>query len=205
MSGRLQGAFVRTGIVGFGVAVAAMVVLTGCSSGTTGGGGSTTSSAATTTASGNGAPAVTNPLDLSKFASNPCGTLTSAQLSTLGATGQGKQSVFGDPTTHATLGADCTWKQGNSLFGVYLGTAQPTGLGYYYTNGGTPQRLPDVDGRPAIETASKPDIGLCQIMVGASSSTFYGAEAVSIPEGTDPCTVVQQVLSAMTATIKSGS
>ena len=191
----------RTGIVGFGLAVAAMVVLTGCSGGTTGGSGTTTGSAGpATTASGGGAPKVTTPLDISRFSQNACGALTATQLTALGV--KDKSPVSGTMKgISGALGPNCAWLTSTNGT-ITIGFSTSTGLSYWYSGGGSPQRLPDIDGQPAI-LSSPASNGGCDISVGASDTSFYDATVGSA--GSDPCSLAQQVATAIAQTIKSGS
>jgi hypothetical protein len=210
-----QGADVRSGVVGFGlVTVVAMTVLAGCSS-TTGGSASPSSGAASSPAgssgssspAGDGAPKVTNPIDISKWAQNPCSVLTPTQLTSIGVTGQGKSATFG-ALGPGTLGPDCTWtlRQGDHLtsWAVYFGTnSKVRGLNYYYDNG-APKPLPDIDGQPAIIGSNVAELQDCTVAVGASDTTFFAGRVIGAPQGTDPCSVATQIATDMTTNMKSG-
>ena len=99
---------------------------------------------------------------------------------------------------------NCGWLTGG-VTGITISytTTNKDGLAYYYALGGTPQRLPDIDGQPALVSAPGNN-GACTIAVGASDTAFYTAMIRDDNSG-DPCALAQQVAAAMTQTIKSGS
>jgi len=200
---------VRSGIVGIGLAVAAVVALAGCSSPTTGGASAATSPAATTTAaaSGGGAPKVSTPVDITKFQQTPCSGLTAGQLTTFGVKNQtGTQGTQRGNTAAGTvtdIGLNCGWlTSGNVIIVIAFTTTNKQGLGFYYWPGSTPQQLADIDGQPAINVGST-EKGACAVAVGASDTAFYLATTRN-DTGGDACTLAQQIATAMTQTIKSG-
>jgi hypothetical protein len=181
--------------------VAALLVLAGCSSG--GSGGSAPSSSAAPSTLGNGAPKVTSPVDIGRYQQNPCGALTPTELLSFQVTtGQAgtKGTMLGQ--NNSQLGVDCTWLTSNNV-GLSLSfTTDKEGLGFFYGGGSTPDRIPDIEGQPAVISAADETSGDCVISVGASDTAFYAATVKNDTEA-NPCTFAQQVLTAVTSNLKS--
>jgi hypothetical protein len=146
---------------------------------------------------------VTTPVDISKYAQNPCGGLIPAQLTTLGITDHdGARGTASDENGNS-IAVTCGWETTGQVTIAIQFAPNSGGLGYFYSKGANLQRLADMQGQPAIVASPNNGQGACTVAVGASDTAFYGA-TVNYDKAADPCALAQQVAQAMTATIKSG-
>ncbi|OLR90970.1 hypothetical protein BJP25_30950 [Actinokineospora bangkokensis] len=146
-----------------------------------------------------------NPLDVSKFAGEPCTGLTAAQAGELGVEN-------GTPDTGAAS-KSCTW---NNQYGAQVNLA-------FFDNRGLDaifaaersgafthfERVDDVDGYPAVValTNDRRGKGECSLWVGvAEDSTISLATAQSRENvgTTDPCSVSTRVADLVVKTVKAG-
>lgn len=153
-----------------------------------------------------GAPRATHPLDTTKWQANPCTAVTPGQLAAIGLPA-GKLSP--DPQ-----GNFCDWKPQLDVnyslgFNTSFDPGAAKGLAnlYEFAQPGSMQRLPDIDGVPAVTSPSGNTNGSCTIYLGATDSVSY-AVAVEIDQGlphyADPCTPAGQIAAAATETMKAG-
>lgn len=202
-----------------GIAVA-VVLVAGCSdkqSGnatpatTTGGGSTSTEQTTPTTTSSGGAPAVKDPIDASKFAPQPCTSLSATALKALNISKPGKPD-----TTSAVAqgsGPSCVWNSDDQpvgrTYGVGFLTANKNGLSDTYRGG--KKAFPgyfeptEVSGYPAVFNGLADDrsSGSCNVTVGISSSLAFrvglqGARDV----GAKGCDVVKEAAAAVIQTLK---
>jgi uncharacterized protein DUF3558 len=197
---------VRRNIVIIGTALAAALLMAGCSSSGTGSpGAASTTTADSSTPNLYGAPHVANPLDTSKVQQNPCGSITSAQLATFN---------IGTTTKVITggVGPGCDWSADDpAKSGVTLGylTAGAVLSSIYYGKStyAVFKVWPAIDGYPAVSALSAPEPnGMCDISVGMSDSLAMDIQ-LSVNSGqyvSDPCTPNQQLVADIISNIKNG-
>lgn len=204
----------RKGVVLAGLALVSL--LSGCTT-TTAGNATSEGDAATSESppgtSGelptDGAPAVANPIDTSRFERDSCLVLTSGQVGELGlvAPGEAVESAFG---------SECLWKNDSvgararililsedrrGLSAVYA--AEERGEWDYF------DELPPIDGYPAVARGLSDDRaeGVCSVVVGASDEIAF-VVAVTLSEGNrgkkDPCDVGVIVAGMALGTMKAG-
>jgi hypothetical protein len=207
--------------VSAGIAVA-VVLAAGCSdkqSGTalpattTGGDGTGTSTggtAPTTTPSG-GAPTVKDPLDASKYLSQPCAILSATALTGLNVSKPGVPN--GNGPVAQSAGPYCTWNTDdqpvNQSYGVGFLTGNKNGLSDTYRGG--KKAFPgyfeptEVNGYPAVfnDLTDDRSNGSCNITVGVSGSLAFrvGIEG-SKDTGAKSCDLVKQVAATVIQTLK---
>lgn len=205
----------REGLIKITAAVTtALILASGCSDKqngtatavpTTGGNTAPTREPGSTTPSApGGAPKVTNPLDASKFLTQPCAVLSAAQLKTFNITTPGKSN------TDSTTGPGCSWSN-DDLVGYNIGflTINKNGLSDIYRAGkefweGYFEPT-EVDGYPAVFhdlTDGRPT-GSCQIAVGISDTlAFRAVEQSSSDRGPKACEGATAVAAAVIQTMK---
>lgn len=168
-----------------------------------------TSSTATSAVNGAGkAPPVTNPLDVSKFMTNPCLSITSTQAADLTIEPQGKRV-----TTDSVQG--CAWPYGpNRAYDITVGYIVPdakNGLQNLYDlnaagqyNGGYFEPT-TIDGYPGAYNSILEDRakGRCQLSVGLNNQTLLFM-LLRGPDNTDLCKGVAKAATAVVETIKRG-
>lgn len=192
-------------------AVAALTLLTACTSPKTGtGSAETTSPTAGTTASqgqGGDAPKVPAPLPVDGLLSAPCSALSPAQQDDIGMVKPGE-------VTKGPAGPDCTWASvstdantvsvspfptnKNGLSDIYAGKAQ----GAYF------EPL-TIAGYPAVSTnvSDLRSQGNCPIWVGVTDqlAVVVTAQILRGENKTQPCTVAQKVAEAMIQHLKGAA
>ncbi|WP_285486012.1 DUF3558 domain-containing protein [Amycolatopsis taiwanensis] len=195
----------------------AMLAVAGCTQ-TSGGGtpspssgapatGNTASSARPSTAGGaNTAPAITNPLDVSKFMADPCLSITSAQAAKLTISSQGQR-------LNVDIGEACDWKYGTNLeFDVGVSYIIPeggNGLQNLYNQKAAGQydqgyfEPTTIDGYPAVyeEGSDNRPKGQCSLSVGINEQTFI---TVLNNGSGNVCGGTEKIASAVVETIKRG-
>jgi hypothetical protein len=173
--------------------------------------GSTTTSTGVTPVAD--APKVAKPLDTSKWQSKPCSVLTNTQLSTLGVNAKGSDN------SNTSVGPGCTWGEPDDatkpILGITFVTGNTDGLSSLYTKhqqGSMPilNRLPDIDGYPAVIYSSDPGAiqsGICFVAVGVTDQLDISTSA-TISEGPNKqnaCNVAMQMAKATMDTMLGGS
>lgn len=195
----------RRNILTIGTALMAILLAAACSSTSTGSPSATTTDSLTPNLYG--APHVATALDTAKFQSNPCSSITSAQLATLD---------IGTSTRVATggVGPTCNWAANGD------GTKSTATIGYLTSGAGLSSIystkssyavftvLPDIDGYPAVSalTVDERSSGTCDISVGVSDSLAVDI-SLSVASGqykSDPCTPNQQLAADVISNIKNG-
>lgn len=182
----------------------------------TGSGSGTDNSASAKPGPGNryGAPAVTQPLDVTKYIQNPCSALTTAQLHALHVTKAGTLE-------HDSGGSSCSVDPKYDVvytlsFNTHFDEGQPTGLANAYWAANGPdftkdylKRLPDIQGVPEVTEPQQNTDGGCYIYLGATDQISYAA-GVTVSSAAEPqyrtaCSIAQQLAKDMTETMRSGT
>lgn len=161
-----------------------------------------------------GAPAVTDPIDTSKWEAKPCAVITAAQFSTVGL-----KKVEAEPDD-AMAGPKCNWyPEGRGLLGGTFITASPTskspqGLSTVYANNKEYdykvwQELPPIQGHPIVAATEFDDRprGECAVAVGLRDDLVYDV-SVTDPEkswGKDPCATAAKVAKLAVTTMTGGA
>ncbi|WP_406640961.1 DUF3558 domain-containing protein [Amycolatopsis sp. WGS_07] len=198
-------------------AVAAAVVVSGCSGGSASGGSPGSASAPASSSSAGkalpyaGAPKVENPLPDSVLSVHPCDSaLTPEQV--------GKaltQRPLGEHDDKPELGAQCHWT--NSEVGAGVSVIYVTkvldGLSAVYANT-KPQStvwrpLPSVQGLPAVAHSTYSSEGsksFCQVSVGISDKYTVGVSVnlspAKVGEQKDPCKAAETVADMVVTNLK---
>lgn len=154
-----------------------------------------------------GAPRVTDPLDATRFFTEPCTVLSQAQLATF------EVSRPGIPTTTGAVaeysGPYCSWHAATelaSMIGVGFLTGNENGLSDTYR--GRDQFdyfIPTtVDGYPAVfvDGSDLRDSGSCNITVGISDTLAFNAAEQGRLDAQGSCDRARQVAVAALATLK---
>jgi hypothetical protein len=154
------------------------------------------------------APPVKQPIDASKYVTNPCSSLTYAQVTGIGGSEAGKPGDNGS-------GPGCTWRVGSnfdtSIRIAYL-TATQTGLSNIYALNDTGEwkggyfEPTEISGYPAafvsgIDIRAKGD---CTFAVGITDELMFTV-IVQSRAGNDSCTAAKNVSSEVLKTIQRGS
>lgn len=155
----------------------------------------------------NTAPVVANPLDVSKFMTSPCLSMTSAQATELTVSPQGRPENRDSPA--------CTWRYGPNLeWNVSVGYVVPdakNGLqNLYHQNAAgwfskgyfEPTRIDDY---PAVYNSDSDDRakGQCELSVGVNEQTMITV-LNNGENNTDLCRGAAKVANAVVETIKRG-
>ncbi|MGW5050465.1 DUF3558 domain-containing protein [Actinokineospora sp. NPDC004072] len=203
-----------TRFIGAAVIAACAIGLSACSeSGTpTPGDGRATTTAppsaetTTTTAAGDdrfGAPHVENPLDAAKQLEDPCTSLTSAQLRTLG----GFQEFSSDPED---TDPSCLWKNEDLVtIAVSYITANKNGLADLYRGQQQGQwaywEPTTVSGYPGVfqHASDNRARGYCTISVGVTDELHFSA-TISRGDKAQACDQIKDVAAAVVDTLKGG-
>lgn len=156
------------------------------------------------------APGVDNPLDASRFFTDPCTVLTQAQLTTFSITRPGVPETTGGVAEEA--GPFCTWIAADELgsaTGVGFLTGNKNGLSDTYRGRDLFEdfRPTEVDEYPAV-FANSPDLrsmGACTIVVGISDSLAIQATEQGELDAQGSCARAKQVAAAVLATIRGGN
>ncbi|WP_169515761.1 DUF3558 domain-containing protein [Amycolatopsis nigrescens] len=199
----------HAGAAGVGVA---LLVLTGCSQEAPGTPGAQPSAAGSTGQSlpstGNSkAPRVANPLDASKFATDPCTSLSQARLQNFGVQGSGRPTQSEDGVgcgwtfgANGAIGAGVSYipKVENGLNNAYaLNDANVYSKGYFVPT--------EVDGYPAVYNGlvDQRAQGACEMAVGISDKSIFVVRLTDRP-GKDVCKAAANFAEAVVQTIKEG-
>jgi hypothetical protein len=156
---------------------------------------------------------VSNPLDATKYVSQPCGVLSSATLKSLNITKPGKPDT--DSQVAKTAGPYCGWFSDDQpipkSYDVGLLTGNKNGLSDTYRGG--KRAFPgyfeptDVSGYPAVfnDGADGRPTGRCNITVGISDTlAFRAATTFTSKEGAASCDAAKQLASAVIQKLKEG-
>jgi hypothetical protein len=183
------------------IAAAAAGVLSACSGGSDGGSSIPTlaPSSAAASSSSRLAPAVPAALPADQLSSDPCGALSTAQVSQIGLTGAGKAS-------QNSSGPSCVWKSAsNDANSVSISpmTANKNGLNDIYAGKAKDKYFEptSVSGYPAVYADITDDrsSGYCTLWVGVTDQLAVGVLTI-IGAGTNksnPCPVVERTATAM--------
>jgi len=212
---------VRWGLIKVSAGIAVAVVLAaGCSdkqSGTaTGPGGGDTTGTSTgkstpSSTSTSGAPEIKNPLDASKFTSQPCSILSAGTLQELKISKPGQVNNTGG--LGQTVGPTCQWTTDDQPlsrgYGITIVTGNPHGLSdilragkSYFPGYFEPT---EVSGYPAVFNGLTDDRarGGCNITVGISDRVAIGVVIVSSRDvGAKGCDLVKQLAATVIQTLK---
>lgn len=206
-----------------GLAAVAMVVA-GCSSGD--GGSETLAPATAATASGSGssdpssgsdgsrtehgAPKVSDPLDASKYLTQPCSVLTTAQAQSFSQSNPGEPDV--DSALARGVGPGCDWggETLNEEFRVGFLSGNKKGLDDTYRGKAQYDAYfeeTSVDGYPAVFSAATDarDRGECSVTTGISDSMAFHITWQGRLKGQASCDRAKEVASAVIQTIKGGA
>jgi hypothetical protein len=209
----------RASVLG-GAALAAGVLLAGCTS-TTGGSAQPANSASPADTTSQPAPSgkvqkVTTPLDASKFAGDPCGLVPKDLLSQLGYADPGDPRPQ-DSSPERQSGPSCGWHirgAGTSVL-VILGTGNRdagggglAGIQAAHERPNSPIKFlepaPDVDGYPALyfDTRDRRPNGNCTIALGIADDLAISIFADGYEGRQDSCDVAQRVAAGTVKTLK---
>jgi len=200
-------------IIAAGVTVAT-VCLTACSEGESAGTSPTpsptTSSSDTAAPTGQAAPTVSHPLEVSSYAADPCTSLTAQQAAELEIGPQGQE-------LHLTSGElGCSWKfgtnRGSEAQIIYSVPESGKGLQHLYDLNATGWFARGyfeptvVDEYPAAfnSTSETRSQGVCFLTVGVSSDTLLNAQVIG-EAGKDNCKAASTVAARALDTIKAGA
>jgi hypothetical protein len=158
----------------------------------------------------NGAPKVDNPIDATRFAQDPCATLTTTQATDLNVPTTGEPAdIIG--------GVGCEWANRETRGWILVGffTEGHSGLSAIYAANERGdfaffEPLPDINGHPAV--ASDVDDGrargLCTVLVGVTDELVtqisVRLSAANVGEK-DPCEVTVDVADMALQTMKKGA
>ncbi|WP_132876612.1 DUF3558 domain-containing protein [Tamaricihabitans halophyticus] len=155
---------------------------------------------------GHGAPAVEEPLDVSKFEQDPCAALTPNQLNDLNLPEQGEVDK------DSTAGPTCSWAnvETSGLASIILVTAGGRGLtGVYDANSrgryNVFEPVGDIEGHPAVIYATRAVSRSCTVSVGLRDdlSMDVGVRTSSSNQSGDACETVQGIAGYMLQTMKA--
>lgn len=169
-----------------------------------------TSSSVPTNEDTYGAPRVTQPLDATKFLSQPCAVLTQAQLDSFGVSRPGEPDT--DSEIAKVSGPGCLWHarpEVNSTIDMSFVTGNKKGLSDIYRGRSRFKFFEEttVDGYPAVfnDPSDGRPHGDCNITVGISDTLAFRAREEGGLVGQAVCDRAKQVAAAVIATLKAGS
>jgi hypothetical protein len=150
---------------------------------------------------------VANPLDTTKYQTDPCRILAAAQLQSLGLPGATPK-----PETLPT-GPACSWYSAQTLssIGTSFLTANKRGLSNLYLKKNEAalfQEIPPINGYPAIIYDQDADLrthGSCTVTVGVSDALVLAVPVQGTAQTKDPCGIAQQAAGLMIENIKGGA
>lgn len=195
-------------------AVAASLLLAGCSPEKTGTATPAPSGTASSAAPANpDVPKVATALDVSKYVSKPCDIVPSSVLSSLRFTDPG--DVQAQDNGLGASGPGCSWRvsgEGVSMQ-VIIGTGNRdrglgglAGLYSAHDSGQFPflEPAPEVQGYPAIyiDKRDRRPIGNCVLDVGVADDLAINVYAGGYEGADDSCAAAQQVAAAIITTLK---
>lgn len=199
-----------------------MVLVAGCSeepgSPTPGGDAGQTSQAAPgQQAKGlphSGAPKVENPIDTTKWESNPCAVITAEQFSAAGfPSAEGEEDLNSAGGSHT-----CNWTwldELSSATGRFAMDSIKDGLSHYYARneaGATEyfEPLTSIEGHPALVamTEDPRETGECDVDVGLRDDAVYTIQMTADSDSRwyeDPCKAAQELATLAVQTMKGGA
>jgi hypothetical protein len=160
-------------------------------------------------------PKVSDPLDASKYAADPCGLVPADVLTSLRLPVPGENRSAGNDS-RITAGPSCSWKirgegmgvlltlgtanrdrGAGGLAGLYAGYKQRTFIRYL-------EHAPDVDGYPAIYygLADQRSTGSCGLGVGIADDLAVDVYAQGYNGQDDSCGTAARIAAAMIKTLK---
>ncbi|MGW5721751.1 DUF3558 domain-containing protein [Amycolatopsis sp. NPDC003865] len=194
-------------------AVAAVLVLAGCSTEKPGTASPAPSQPASSVPVNPDVPKVTTPLDASKYAAEPCDIVPASTLSALQFTDPGDTQLQDNGIGAA--GPGCSWKIAGAgvSMQVIIGTGNRDnglgGLAGLYTaheDGQLPflEKAPDVEGYPAIyiDKRDRRPLGNCSLDVGVADDLAVGVYSGGYEGQQDSCAAASQVAAAIITTLK---
>jgi hypothetical protein len=158
-----------------------------------------------------GAPRVSDPLDATKFLTQPCAVLTPAQLA------QFSVREPGEPDTDSEIaknsGPGCLWERQDTPLGSTLDmsflTGNKKGLSDTYRGRSRFKFFEEttVEGYPAVfnDLSDGRSNGNCNITVGISDTLTFRAREGGGPAGQVVCDRTKQVAAAIIATLKASA
>ncbi|CAM4001017.1 DUF3558 domain-containing protein [Kibdelosporangium persicum] len=205
----------RHSLHGFALTVIGLTLLgTGCTVTQDGSPRSTAKPTSETTRPGPanryGAPSVSNPLDATKFLTQPCAALSTTQLTSLNLTAQGEAD-----TTSAiarNVGPGCIWQNSSTAYtlGLTFMVGNKNGLADFY-RGHQDGRFKGywiettVDDYPAVYENSTDNrkTGECDLAIGISDTLTFRTRVQS-RDGEKSCDQTKQAASLILQTLKTG-
>jgi hypothetical protein len=167
---------------------------------------STDAAASTSTSLPGGAPHVANPLDTTKYQTDPCRALTTAQVHSLDLS-----DAIPKSDTANTLGPGCIWFSTRVGYGIGVSflTSNKQGLNSLYskrTELGVFQELPPINGYPAViyGDADLRTQGTCAVAVGVSDNLLLDSNVQGTTKTKDPCGIAQRTAAMVIDNIKGG-
>jgi hypothetical protein len=151
---------------------------------------------------------VANPLETARYQADPCRTLTSAQVRSLGLA-----DAAAKPDTTAPGAAACSWysAQAGYAVGVRHNTTLNKGLSLLYRKKNEAalfQEIPPINGYPAIIFDQYADLrsqGTCGVDVGLSDAVVLDVVVQGTTRTQDPCGIAQRAAALMIDNIKGGA
>jgi hypothetical protein len=214
---------VRWGLIKVAVpAIAGVIVLAGCSAKEGGiataappaenpSDTSPTASSRTVPGGSGNAPKIENPLDASKYLTQPCAVLSPAQLQAFKITKPGTPHV--DDPVAKQAGPYCGWRSDDAIpFGFDVGFLTGNKNGLSDTLEGGKKAFPgyfeptEVEGYPAVfnDVADRRPTGACNITVGISENlAFRAQEQANKSTGARSCDGAKQLAAAVIQTLRS--
>lgn len=157
-----------------------------------------------------GAPRVSDPLDASKFLTQPCAVLTQAQLTVFSVSRPGKPDTEGAVAKNA--GPGCVWHTGaplDSTISIGFMTGNKKGLSDTYRGRSRFEYFEEttVDGYPSVfnDIVEGRPSGQCNLVVGISDTLTFLAREEGRLVGQAVCDRAKQVAAAVIATLKASA
>lgn len=153
------------------------------------------------------APRVENPLDASRFLTDPCAALTPDQLATLGVSTPGRGDT--ESEIAKTVGPLCTWTADTeipSVIGITWQSGNKNGLADLYRMRHERGYFEEttVKGYPAVFSSGldNRDGGDCYIYVGISDTLTFAASETGVLDADGACARAEQVAAAAVVTMR---
>lgn len=154
-----------------------------------------------------GAPRVEDPVDASRFLTDPCSVLTPAQLTGFGVSTPGRGDTEGPIAT--TVGPLCGWTADTeipSTIGVAWQSGNENGLSDLYRTRDRYEYFEEttVEGYPAVfnDSIDSRDEGDCTISVGLSDALTFTAGEIGRLDAVGACARAEQVAAAAVVTMR---
>lgn len=159
-------------------------------------------------------PKVAQPLDASKYVTNPCGLVPQDLMASLQYTKPGEYHPQGNSPTNMA-GPSCAWNRGEGVGAdIILGTGNRDrgggGLAGTYDAYRHRERVlfleraPDVEGYPAIYYGPNDErsMGTCIMAVGIADDLSFSVQAQGYEAQNDSCAAASQIAAAVIKTLK---